>query len=143
MNGDGSGALPGPIDAERHGFALAEGAALLVLEDASRARARGARILAFVLGGASGGDGERGERESASADAVARTIAQACADADVESRALDAVSLGFKTTVVADACRGVEVSEGDTARALEELAAAGVNIKESGQLIGAQMAGNS
>jgi len=53
----------------------------------------------------------------------------------VKFTALDAVSLGFKTTVVADACRGVEVNKGDTARAIEEMAAGGVNIMESSQLM--------
>jgi 3-oxoacyl-(acyl-carrier-protein) synthase len=95
-NGDGAAALPRPLDAGRRGFALGEGAALLVLEDEGRARARGARILALVLGGASGSDGHRGERESASADALARVIGQACADAGVESSAIAAVSLSAR-----------------------------------------------
>ncbi|HZH31853.1 MAG TPA: nicotinamidase [Pyrinomonadaceae bacterium] len=61
----------------------------------------------------------------------------------VKFTALDAVMLGFDTTVVADACRGVEVQEGDTARALEEMAAAGVHITESRQLLEARQASNS
>ena len=56
----------------------------------------------------------------------------------VKFTALDAVMLGFKTTVVADACRGVEVQDGDTRRALEEMAAAGVQITESRTLLEAQ-----
>ncbi|MDQ1559283.1 MAG: nicotinamidase/pyrazinamidase [Pyrinomonadaceae bacterium] len=56
----------------------------------------------------------------------------------VKFTALDAVMLGFDTTVVADACRGVEVNEGDTARAVAEMAAAGVHITESRQLLDAR-----
>ncbi|MDQ1610757.1 MAG: nicotinamidase/pyrazinamidase [Pyrinomonadaceae bacterium] len=56
----------------------------------------------------------------------------------VKFTALDAVMLGFNTTVVADACRSVEVNEGDTARAVAEMAAAGVHITESRQLLDAR-----
>ncbi len=59
----------------------------------------------------------------------------------VKFTALDAVRLGFNTTVVEDACRGVEVQEGDTRRALEEMAAAGVRITESRSLLEAEATG--
>lgn len=46
----------------------------------------------------------------------------------VKFTALDAAQLGFKTTVVEDACRGVELAPGDVGRALDELRAAGVTV---------------
>lgn len=70
------------------------------------------------------------------------TIVGLATDYCVKFTALDAVNLGFKTTVVVDACRGVEVKEGDAARAIEEMSAAGVDIIESRQLLDARAANN-
>lgn len=46
----------------------------------------------------------------------------------VKYSALDAVHSGFKVFVVEDACRGVELKAGDSARALQEMQAAGVKL---------------
>jgi len=46
----------------------------------------------------------------------------------VKATALDAVRLGFETTVLADAIAAVELQPGDGARATEEMRAAGVTI---------------
>jgi len=68
------------------------------------------------------------------------TIVGLATDYCVKVTGFDAISLGFKTSVVADACRGVEVNEGDTARAIAEMAAASVQITESRELLEAQAA---
>src|SRR5262249_4749395 len=52
----------------------------------------------------------------------------------VKFTALDAVALGFRTYVVEDACRGVDLKEGDVARAIEEMKRAGVHIIASSVL---------
>ena len=49
-------------------------------------------------------------------------------DYGVKATALDAVHLGFATTVLADGVRPVEVEPGDGERALDEMAAAGVAV---------------
>ena len=49
----------------------------------------------------------------------------------VKFTALDAVSLGLKTHVIEDACRGVNLKPGDVNRALEEMKQAGVWITHS------------
>ncbi len=54
----------------------------------------------------------------------------------VKFTALDALSLGLRTTLVVDACRGVELSEGDVARALAEVKAAGGVVATSAELPG-------
>jgi len=53
----------------------------------------------------------------------------------VKYTALDAVSLGFDTTVIEDACRGVNLIEGDVKRALEQMASAGVRIAYSSEFM--------
>ncbi|HKP71613.1 MAG TPA: isochorismatase family protein [Pyrinomonadaceae bacterium] len=68
------------------------------------------------------------------------TIVGLATDYCVKFTALDALALGFKTTVVVDACRGVEVQEGDTRRALEEMAAKGATLAESRELLKARTA---
>lgn len=83
---------PIPFDPRRNGFALSEGAALLVLESAEHAEARGASVLGEVLGHASGFDPSRGRNPAAAVQHVARTLGLALADAGVHADAIDSVS---------------------------------------------------
>jgi len=52
----------------------------------------------------------------------------------VKYTALDARSLGFATVLIADAARGVELATGDVRRAVEEMQAAGVQVRQSAGL---------
>lgn len=54
----------------------------------------------------------------------------------VRATALDARALGFETRLVVDACRGVELQEGDVQRALAEMQRAGVEMVQSSEIIG-------
>ena len=49
----------------------------------------------------------------------------------VKFTALDAANLGFKTHLILDGCRGVELQTGDIDGAIEEMKAAGVTITTS------------
>ncbi len=49
----------------------------------------------------------------------------------VKFTALDAVAEGFATTLLVDACRGVDLKTGDVERAVAEMRAAGVRISET------------
>ena len=53
----------------------------------------------------------------------------------VKFTALDAVSLGYKTTLVKDLCRAVNLSAGDEEKAVAEMKAAGVRVVTSAQLL--------
>jgi nicotinamidase/pyrazinamidase len=46
----------------------------------------------------------------------------------VKATAIDAVKYGFKTNVVVEACRGVEINAGDISKAYDEMRDAGVNL---------------
>ena len=62
-------------------------------------------------------------------------IAGLATDYCVKYTALDAAKLGFRTNVIEDACRGVNVNPGDSESALREMRAAGVKIIRSGDLL--------
>ncbi len=51
----------------------------------------------------------------------------------VKHTALDAVDLGFKTYLIQDACRGVDLNPGDVEKAIEQMRAKGVIILTSTQ----------
>lgn len=53
----------------------------------------------------------------------------------VKYSALDAKQLGFNTFVIADACRGVDLAEGDSVKAICEMRAAGIEIISSEKII--------
>ena len=67
-------------------------------------------------------------REHAVTDVV---ICGLATDYCVRATALDAVRLGFGTTVMTDAVAAVDLAPGDGARALGEMAAAGVRLEPS------------
>ena len=61
-------------------------------------------------------------------------LAGLATDYCVKFTALDARELGFKTHLIEDACRGVNLAEGDVDRAIDELLEAGVEIVSSSEL---------
>jgi 3-oxoacyl-[acyl-carrier-protein] synthase II len=106
-----------PFDARRDGFALAEGAGLLVLEEGEAARARGARVFAEVLGHGSTFDPD-GTEEGA-AQAVARAVRIALEDAGIGPEAIDVLSAAASGSVAGDRAEAAAVAEVFGARAAE------------------------
>jgi len=53
----------------------------------------------------------------------------------VEFTALDAVALGFQTTLIEDASRGVDLHPGDVQKAINEMRQAGVTIKQAAEFL--------
>jgi len=54
----------------------------------------------------------------------------------VKFTALDALDLGFETYLIVDACRGVNLTEGDCDKAIEEMKTRGVKIINSNTIMG-------
>lgn len=62
-------------------------------------------------------------------------IAGLATDYCVAATALDAVAEGFSVVVAPDAVRGVELKPGDTARALDSMRRAGIQTRESHEIV--------
>jgi 3-oxoacyl-[acyl-carrier-protein] synthase II len=93
---------PLPFDARRDGFVLGEGAALLMLESADAAAARGARVLAEVKGHGSRFDPSRGADGDRVVATVAGAINSALGDAGLGSADVDCVSASANGSVDGD-----------------------------------------
>jgi 3-oxoacyl-[acyl-carrier-protein] synthase II len=113
----GGGEFPIPFDTRRNGFALAEGAALLMLEASDAASERGAPVLAEVLGHGSGFD-PLGSEASA-VRAVARAVRVALEDAGLGAGDVDAWSAGANGSVEGDRREALGVAAALGARAAD------------------------
>lgn len=81
-----------PFAKNRDGFVMGEGAGALVLESAAHAKARGARILGYVLGAGEKGDGFHRTRSSPDGAPIVAAIEAAIRDAGLGPDAIDYVN---------------------------------------------------
>jgi 3-oxoacyl-[acyl-carrier-protein] synthase II len=94
--------FPIPFDARRNGFTLGEGAALLMLEDADLATARGAHVIAEITGHGSAYDLARGTASQPAVAAIARAMRLALQDAQIDPRAIACLSASANGSILAD-----------------------------------------
>jgi len=93
-----------PFDRHRDGIVLSEGAAVLVLERADHAAARGAPILATVAGNGAAADGTNALVLEPDGDAFTRAIGAALADAGLTAHDVDHVQSHGVSLEMYDRC---------------------------------------
>jgi 3-oxoacyl-[acyl-carrier-protein] synthase II len=91
-----------PFDAERNGFVIGEGAGILVLESLEHARARGAQILAEVVGYGMTCDAHHITSPSPGGVGGAEAMRLALQDARLEAEAVDYVNAHGTSTQAND-----------------------------------------
>ena len=91
-----------PFDAERDGFVIGEGSGVLILESLSHAQARGAAILAEVVGYGSTCDAHHITSPTPGGAGGARAMARALLDAPLEAEQVDYVNAHGTSTPAND-----------------------------------------
>jgi 3-oxoacyl-[acyl-carrier-protein] synthase II len=93
---------PVPFDAQRNGFALGEGACILVLEDLEHAKSRGAKPLAEIGGYSAAFDPSQGQDSNSAISAIARAMRIAAQRSHLEVDAIDFISASANGSVLHD-----------------------------------------
>jgi 3-oxoacyl-[acyl-carrier-protein] synthase II len=125
-----------PFDSGRDGFVLSEGGAVLVLEEAGRARARGARIYAELAGYGMSSDAHHVTEPDPVGANPARAMVMAMADAGIEPDEVDYVNAHGTSTPAGDSAetRALKLALGEErARAVPVSS----TKSETGHLLGA------
>lgn len=101
-NNDNPATASRPFDATRDGFVLSEGCALLLLEDQEHAQARGARILAEVVGYGASSDAFHITQPCAGGEGALRAMRLALKHANLTPADLDYINAHGTSTPAGD-----------------------------------------
>jgi 3-oxoacyl-[acyl-carrier-protein] synthase II len=99
-----------PFDAERDGFIMSEGAAVLVLEEWSSAESRGATILAEVLGSASNADAHHITAPSPGGAGAITCMRLALEDAEIDASDVAHINAHGTSTPLNDAAEAEAIA---------------------------------
>lgn len=99
---DDPAAASRPFDANRDGFVMGEGASVLILEEWSRAKARGAHIYAELIGYGTTNDAHHMTAPLPSGAQAARCIREALRDAEVMPGDIDYINAHGSSTPLND-----------------------------------------
>jgi 3-oxoacyl-[acyl-carrier-protein] synthase II len=91
-----------PFDATRNGFVVSEGAAVLILEEVEHARARGARLIAEVVGYGSSADASHMAAPAERGEGNARAMRSALRRAGMEPDRVDYINAHGTSTPLND-----------------------------------------
>jgi len=118
-NDDPAGAAR-PFDADRDGFVMGEGAALLVLERADVAQRRGAAPYAAILGYGATSDANHMVQPLADGSQAARAVSIALADSATSAAEIDYVNAHASSTPLGDIAeaRAIATALGERARSV-------------------------
>jgi 3-oxoacyl-[acyl-carrier-protein] synthase II len=107
--------LPRPFHRQRDGFAMSEGAAILVLENAQHAQRRGADILAYLSGWGISSDAYHATSPDPENSSFVHMVHQALGRAKLNAKDIDYVNAHATGTRIGDAveCRGLRRVFGD------------------------------
>jgi beta-ketoacyl ACP synthase len=108
-NEDPAGACR-PFDKDRNGFVFGEGAGLMVIETEEHAKARGANILARLMGAAVTSDGYHIVAPDPTGDQAGRAITRAIELAGLEPGDIDFVNAHATGTQVGDVAEGKAIN---------------------------------
>ncbi|NJM36810.1 MAG: beta-ketoacyl-[acyl-carrier-protein] synthase family protein [Akkermansiaceae bacterium] len=113
--------IPRPFDAARDGLALGEGAGFVIVESAASARARGARIIAEILGYGAATDGHHLTQPHPLGDAALITMQAACKMAGLEPEQIDYINSHGTGTPLNDIAEGNAIQRwaGDAVRKIK------------------------
>lgn len=109
-----------PWDRDRDGFVLANGAGVMVIEELEHARARGANILAELVGFGMSGDAHHMTAPPEDGEGAARCMKIALADAAINPEEVDYINAHGTSTVLGDRAESdaVKTIFGDHAQTL-------------------------
>lgn len=98
--------IPRPFDAARDGLALGEGAGFVVVESAASAKARGARVIAEILGYGAATDIHHLTQPNPAGDTALLTMQAACAMAGLAPEQIDYLNSHGTGTPLNDIAEG-------------------------------------